>query len=127
MSPVSRYPAALQRCQLRFSRMLLVHGFISQAHRSQAGRHVLCQHFSRHLLLLSNFLLLTRLPFWLLTSPPHSEQEGEAKLILLGLLYLTDMSREQYPSLIFRVQRGKPSNVAHLSLYFITPCPLQSN
>lgn len=124
MSSVSRYPAGLQRCQLRFSRMLLVCGLCSQAHSTQAGRHFLWQYYSRHLPL-SNFSLLTRSPFWLLTSPPHSEQEEEAKHILLELLYLTDMSCEQYPS--FRLWCGKHRGVAHLSLYFVRPCSLQSN
>ena len=60
---VSRCPAALQGCQLHFSGMLLVHRPGSQSHSSQAGRNFLCQYFSRHLLLPSNFPLLTRRPF----------------------------------------------------------------
>lgn len=76
MSLVSKYPAVIQRCQLCFSRMLLVHRLSSQTNSSQAGRHFLWQYYSRHLLL-SNFPFLVRLPFWLLTPktlvpPPFS-------------------------------------------------------
>lgn len=57
---VPQCPPALQRCQLCFSRMLLV-----SRPCSQAGRHCLCWYFSRHLLLFSIFPLINRLLLWL--------------------------------------------------------------
>lgn len=86
----------------KYSRMLLVHRSYSQDLSSQTGRHFLCWHFSR-CPLFGNFPLLTRSPLCLLTSLPHSKWEGQTKLIQLELLYLTDMSCQQYPNFIFKV------------------------
>ena len=60
--------AILQRGQLHFSRMFLVHRSSSQGHSSRLAGLSLSLFFSRQFLLFSNFPLLTRPTLQLLTS-----------------------------------------------------------